>query len=127
MLEMVPVAVPRPIELGLLTFPVVLGVIGLLSLQLVMGSQPAGTALQLVLLFGLCLLVVHYALSGRLRRADQELLPIVGTLTVIGLVAVDRLEPSLAPRQLLWVAVGSVAAIVTALGVPRIEWLARYR
>ncbi len=116
----------RPLELGLLIFPVCLAAAGMAMLQLVLQAKHTDD-LRLVALFGLCMLAVHAVLAFRLRSADQELLPIVATLTALGLVAVARLEPELAPRQLQWVALGSVAAVVTALAVPRIEWLGRYR
>src|SRR5689334_2240303 len=117
----------RPIEFGLLLLPLVLATAALLLLQIVLHTQEPELDLRLVAVFGVCLIAMHIALATRLGAADQEILPIVAMLSALGLIAVVRLEPSLASRQLLWVALGSVAAMVTALGVPRIEWLGRYR
>jgi cell division protein FtsW (lipid II flippase) len=119
----------RRVELGLLIFPLLLAACALYTIQLVLPAHDeAGLGIpETVGIVALCFLALHFALAFRLRTADQALLPIVATLTVLGLVAVERLEPDFAPRQLLWVAIGSVVALVTALAVPRIEWLGRYR
>ncbi|MBM2809618.1 MAG: cell cycle protein [Chloroflexi bacterium] len=96
-------------------------------LQLVRGGSTMQAHLAAVFVFAMLLLSIHVALSMRLSGADQALLPIVATLSALGLVAVDRLEPSFAPRQTLWVALGAGALLVSAFGLPRVSWLARFR
>ena len=117
----------RPLEFGLLLYAVALFAAGSIALQLVRGAEwPTGNY-GVIVLFGALMLGTNVALSVRLGRADQALLPIVATLTALGLVLVERLEPSLAPRQLLWVALGTGVLVITALVLPRIDLLARYR
>src|SRR5579871_6128256 len=117
----------RSLELGLLIYPVLLlGVADLLLLG-VRGQAPTASSLATLVVFGALLLFVHIVLCARVGRADQALLPIVGMLTAIGLVAVGRLQPDLLPRQALWVGIGSVALLLTALGLPSVSWLGRYR
>lgn len=116
----------RPVEFGLLLYPFTLLAAMTLLLQWVQGSGPE-MRLAPVMLFGVVLLAVHLALSARLGAADQLLLPTVAVLTALGLLAAARLAPALAFRQAIWVVVGSLALVVTAIGLPPIEWLGRYR
>jgi len=117
----------RIVELLLLIYPLAILATGSILLTLVRGDEVSSAVGRSVAAFGLIVLAIHAALSLRLARADQELLPIVAGLAALGLVAVQRLEPGLADRQLLWVGLGAVALIGTALFLPGIEWLARYR
>ena len=117
----------RPLELGLLLYPVALFAAGSIALQLVRGQERPIADFGIIGLFAALILATNAALSARLARADQALLPIVATLTALGLVFVQRLEPSLAPRQLLWFAIGTVALLLTAFVLPRVEVLGRYR
>jgi len=117
----------RRVELSLLLYPTALFATTTLALQLVRGAQWPAANLTGPMLFGSLFLAVHLVLSARLGKADQALLPVAATLTSLGLAAVDRLEPSLAPRQLLWVAVGALALVFVAALVPSVAWLARYR
>jgi cell division protein FtsW (lipid II flippase) len=117
----------RIAELVLLVYPLLLLAAGSALLSLTQVDEVSSLVGGGVASFAVILVVIHLALSLRLAEADQELLPIVAGLAALGLIAVQRLEPSLADRQLLWVALGAVALIATALGLPRIEWLARYR
>ena len=73
------------------------------------------------------MLIGNAVLSVRLGRADQALLPITATLTALGLILVQRLEPTLATRQLLWVVIGIAALLATAFVLPSVEILGRYR
>lgn len=116
----------RPLELRLLLYPVAFLAVTSVLLQLVRGEGTTAV-LSGVALFGAVLLAVHVVLSARLGGADQALLPIVGTLAALGLMAVLRLEPSLAARQALWVVIGALSLLVAALALPRADWLARYR
>ncbi len=117
----------RPLEFGLLLYSIALLAAGWLALQLVRGAEWPPGDYGVIILFGALMLGANLFLSVRLGGADQALLPIVATLTALGLVLVERLEPSLATRQLLWVALGVGVLVLTALTLPRIEVLARYR
>src|SRR5439155_8002768 len=117
----------RPSELGLLLYAIALFAAGSLALQLVRGAAWPSGDYGVIVLFGALMIGANVLLSVRLGRADQALLPIVATLTALGLVLVERLEPSLATRQMLWVALGTGVLLLTALALPRIEVLARYR
>jgi len=117
----------RPLELWLLLYPVALFAVGTAALQLARGAAWPITDLGVIGLFAALMLALHAALSARLGRADQPLLPIVATLTALGLIFVERLEPALASRQALWVVIGGAALVVTAFVLPSIETLRRYR
>jgi cell division protein FtsW len=117
----------RTAELVLLIYPVVLLILGSVLLSVARADDEVSVLAGAVGPFAAILVVLHVALCVRLAGADQALLPIVAGLAALGLVAVERLEPSLAERQLLWVAIGAAALVAAALGLPRIEWLAGYR
>jgi cell division protein FtsW (lipid II flippase) len=72
--------------------------------------------------------LVLAALWARWRwpRADPFLLPIAATLAAVGQVMTSRLEPSLGPRQGIWVLVG-LGAMMLVAALPSIEWLRQYR
>jgi cell division protein FtsW (lipid II flippase) len=77
--------------------------------------------------FLVVLLAAHLVLTVLVPRADQTLLPLVGMLAAVGLVFVLRLAPRLAPKQLLWHAVGVLLlALVLAL-VADVHRLRRYK
>ena len=70
--------------------------------------------------------------------ADQVLLPLVASITVLGLVMVQRLEPALvdnvssnfkgiANKQVVWIAAGIVALIVTVFAVRDLNVLRKYK
>src|SRR5207245_337773 len=65
-------------------------------------------------------------LRWRLPRADPFLLPIAAILAAIGQMMTSRLEPSLGPRQGVWVLIGLAAMTLVGL-LPSIAWLRRYR
>jgi cell division protein FtsW (lipid II flippase) len=113
-------------ELLLLPFPILLTLAGFTLLGL---AQTGGetTDLRPALIFTTALLVVYVTLTLRGFAGDQLLLPLVATLTGLGLVLSYRLAPALAPRQLNWVLLGLGAMLLVAL-VPRdLRWLRRYR
>jgi cell division protein FtsW (lipid II flippase) len=117
----------RPLELWLLAYSIVLFAAGSTALQLVRGAEWPITDFGVIVLFAALMVGLHLVLSARLGRADQALLPIVATLTALGLILVERLQPSLAPRQALWVVIGAAALVTTTFLLPRIDTLARYR
>ncbi len=71
-------------------------------------------------------LAMHLTLRLRARYADPYLLPTVGVLVAIGLVELDRISPSLAADQAVWIAVGGVAFVATLLLLPDHRVLERY-
>jgi cell division protein FtsW (lipid II flippase) len=79
--------------------------------------------------YGLVILLLasHVILSVARFRGDQVLLPLAGALVGLGLVLVTRLAPALAPRQLLWAAIGGGAMLVAALGPWETRLLERYK
>jgi cell division protein FtsW (lipid II flippase) len=121
----------RLTELGLLVFPLAFLGLGLALLGLVNQSAVAAPgdlhAWGPLLLFGGLMLVSHFALVVAWPTADQLLLPLVAALSAVGLLMVTRLEPSLAWRQAVWLAVGTVGLLGTMAVLPRVDWLARYR
>lgn len=121
----------RLAELGLLAFPVAFLGVGLALLALVeQGAVASPAELRAwgpLLLFAGLMLAVHFALVARWPAADQLVLPLVAALSAVGLLMVTRLEPSLAWRQGLWLAVGSAALLGTMFLLPRVDWLARYK
>ena len=72
-------------------------------------------------------LISHLVLVAARVRGDQLLLPLVATLTGIGLLLLTRLAPALAPRQLLWAVVGNVAMLVIVAGPWGTRLLERYK
>ncbi len=79
-------------------------------------------------------LAVHVVLRLRAPYADPVVLPIATAINGIGLVMIQRLDyaedrdftESLAARQLIWTAVGVVAAVAVLLWVRDHRGLARY-
>src|SRR5512132_2183855 len=84
-------------EFRLLLVPSILSIVGMLMVILV----PVGemrwqwTDLWMSFLFIGLLYGMHVWLNITRPRADQVLLPLVGTILVVGLVMIQRLEPSL--------------------------------
>jgi cell division protein FtsW (lipid II flippase) len=110
----------------LLVFPVLLLGVGLVMLAVVRGQIVQWETLTGAGLFALGLLATALWLRWRLPRADPLLLPIAATLAALGQLMTSRLEPSLGPRQGIWVLIGLLA--LTAVGwLPSISWLQRYR
>lgn len=72
-------------------------------------------------------LAMHVALRMRAPDADPYLLPIVGAITAIGLVTLQRIDPELARDQVLWVGVGAAGFIAVVLILPDHRVLERYR
>lgn len=85
-----------------------------------LGVDTTGVVSSTVLVYGVAIgalaLVVHLILRWRARYADPVLLPIVTAINGIGMVVIARLDraaghgSAVASRQLMWTAVGMVAA-----------------
>jgi cell division protein FtsW (lipid II flippase) len=112
--------------LPLLGFPVVLLGIGLVLLALARRQVVEWQTLSGAGLFAVALLAAGVWQRLRLPRADPLLLPIAATLAAIGQIMTSRLEPTLGPRQGLWVLIGLGAMALVGL-LPSIDWLRRYR
>jgi cell division protein FtsW (lipid II flippase) len=76
----------------------------------------------------------HAWLNVTRPRADQILLPVVATIVVLGLVMIQRLEPSLsdafrgiANKQVVWITAGVVALLATVTFVRDLNLLRRYK
>lgn len=70
---------------------------------------------------------MHLALRRRAPLADPFLLPIIGLLTAIGLVELQRIEPALAGDQAAWVAVGALVFVAVLVLLPDHHVLEDYR
>jgi cell division protein FtsW (lipid II flippase) len=66
-------------------------------------------------------------LSRLLPDADQIIFPIVVLLGGIGLVEITRLYPQEGDRQLLWLIIGDVLLIITAVWPRNVNWLRLYK
>ena len=118
---------PRTRELCFLLIPVLAGLIGLASVavaredKLAFGPLPAAAAI--VALF----IGMHLVLRWRAPLADPYLLPVVGLLTALGLVELDRVRPELAVDQAIWVGVGGAVFVAVLIFLPDHHVLERYR
>src|SRR5437899_1239173 len=117
----------RPMEACLLLCPLLLLGLALVQLDLVQTGQIGRSQVGGAALFGVVLLGLHLMLAGRARRSDQLLLPLASMLAALGMVTVTRLEPTLALRQGLWLAIGGLLLAVTMWLLPYVDWLKRYR
>jgi cell division protein FtsW (lipid II flippase) len=125
-------------ELQLLLVPSALMLLGTLIVILV----PQGTMswtwrdIWMALVFIGLLVATHIWLNYRGRRSDQLLIPVIASLSALGLILIQRLEPSLvrissfyhgiANKQLVWVILGFVVmwAVVAFL---QMRWLRQYK
>jgi cell division protein FtsW (lipid II flippase) len=118
---------PRTRELGFLIPAGLLGLVGLASVASARADSfdpgPVAGALGVFAVF----LAMHVALRLRAPLADPYLLPVVGLLTAIGLVELDRISPELAADQAAWVAVGGAVFIGVIFALPDHRVLERYR
>jgi hypothetical protein len=126
-------------EFQLLVPPVLLLVVGLLTVVLV----PRGSAdftwrdLWLTLAFGALVGGISLGFSAAGFRGDQLLLPLVAALAGLGLPAIERLAPALerlhpgygrlAARQVAYLAVGLVVLWYTAVHFRHRHLLRRYK
>ncbi len=116
----------RTRELGFLIPAALLGFLGIATVAsartdtLEFGPVPGAAGVLAVFL------AMHVTLRLRAPHADPYLLPIVGVLSAIGLVELDRINPALAADQALWVGVGGAAFIGTVMLLPDHRILENY-
>ncbi len=132
----------RLIEFNLLLPPVLLAILGMLMIFLV----PTGRVewswgdIWVSLAFAAMVLGISVTFGLRGFRGDQVLLPITATLSVIGLLMMQRLHPDLtaidsgyamlAQRQLLYLAAGLIILwmiVVLAGPLKVVDWLKKYK
>jgi cell division protein FtsW (lipid II flippase) len=135
-------------EFQLLIIPAVLSILGMLLVILIPTSiatnKTAGDIvwhwpdLWMSFLFIALLAGIHLWLNITAPDADQVLLPVVATLTGLGLIMIQRLELSLVPtygevyrgvanKQVLWIAAGLVVLWLTLIVSRDLRWLRRYK
>ncbi len=128
-------------ELQLLILPALFMLTGMTMLILVDNSAAKHVSLPTIDSLGpalgviAALLGMHILLTILLPQADQVLLPIVGLLSIFGVLMALRLGPNLSPpspglgnKQLLWMLLGLLACFLTILFTRRgILWLRRYK
>jgi len=118
---------PRNRELGLLVPAAAIGLLGAASVASAQSrSVEAGPAAVLGVIAGLFILM-HIALRLRAPQADPYLLPIVGTITALGMVTLYRINPVLAREQVLWLGVATVVFIGVLVFIPDHHILEQYR
>jgi cell division protein FtsW (lipid II flippase) len=112
--------------IGLLVYPVLLLAVGLVLLALERRQVLEWQTLTGAGLFAGGLLAAALWVRWRLPLADPLLLPVAAVLSGLGQLMTSRLEPSLGPRQGIWVLAGLAGLVaVTLLGSP--SQLRRYR
>ena len=129
----------RLAEFQLLIPPSLMAIVGLLTVFLVPRTEVDWTWSDIWVSLTYVALVYGISLSfGLLGFAgDQVLLPVVATLACLGLLAVQRLHPTLAARgpvyaglaekQLIFIVAGFALLWTAAVGVRRLDWLRRYK
>lgn len=115
-----------PRTTSLIVFPVAILATGLVLLAVVRQQVVEWETLTGAGLFALGLLAASVWVWWRVPNADPLLLPIAATLAAVGQVMTSRLEPSLGPRQGIWVLIGLGAMTLVGL-LPSIDWLRQYR
>jgi cell division protein FtsW (lipid II flippase) len=110
----------------LLVFPVAFLAIGLVLLALVRRQVVEWQTLTGAGLFAAGLFGAAVWVRWRWPSADPLLLPVAATLAALGQLMTSRLEPSLGPRQGVWVLIG-LGAMTLVGWLPAISWLRRYR
>ena len=91
-----------------------------------------GDALNLTTLsapigLGLAFLVGHLAVRKLAPNADPAILPIVFTLSGIGIAFITRINPDLASKQVLWLFAGMIAMILVLALVKNLDKIAQYK
>ncbi len=127
-------------EFRLLIAPSLVSVVGMLTVILVPTGkvQWQWTDIWMSFVFIGLLYGIHVWLNVTRPHADQVLLPVVAALMALGLVMIQRLEPSLvanvgqgfegiARKQVIWMALGVAALWATVTFVRDLALLRRYK
>ena len=80
-----------------------------------------------LLVWGICAFLGHRWLSRRLPNRDPLIFPITMFMAGWGLLIIDRLAPTFADRQTLWLIIGTVILLAVASFPQTLRWLRRYR
>ena len=117
----------RTRELGFLVPGLLVGLLGAATVASARADAleygPVAGAVAVVVVFG----VMHLVLRWRAPLADPYLLPLIAMLIAIGLVELDRIRPSLARDQLIWVAIGGAVFVAVLVLMRDHHVLERYR
>lgn len=80
-------------------------------------------ALVICILIGFC----HFMIKKFYPDGDKYILLFASILSVIGIVMIYRIKPSLAIKQIVWFAVGMVGYILIVVLLPDLKRFAKYR
>jgi cell division protein FtsW (lipid II flippase) len=127
----------------LLVFPLLFTAIAFVQLSLVEVGRLRPAYFLPVVVLAVCIGVAAWTLLRWRPGHDRLLLPLVGTLSGLGLAEVARLAPSLSPggqvvgvepalstflvRQVAWLGLGTLALLAVVLAPGDLRWLRRYR
>jgi len=117
----------RTREAGFMVAPALAGVVGIGAVAAARADtldlSPLPGAVAVLAVF----LAMHFALRIRAPYADPYVLPLVGLLTAIGLVELNRISPQYALDQVIWVGVGGAVFLGVLAFLPDHRVLERYR
>jgi cell division protein FtsW (lipid II flippase) len=118
---------PRTRELGFLIPAALVGVLGTASVASAQSRTLGSGAFTILgVVVGLFVLM-HIALRLRTPFADPYLLPIVATITALGMVTLYRINPVLAREQVLWLGVATAVFILVLACLPDHHLFEQYR
>ena len=95
------------------------------SVALSRPSQPSDWLGYIV--WGICIVAGTLVLNRHLPNRDPLLFPLAMFLSGWGLVAIERLAPSFADRQALWLVLSLIAMLIAAAYPEVLRWLRSYR
>ena len=117
----------RTREAGFMVAPALAGLVGIGAVAAARADtfdlSPLPGAVAVLAIF----LSMHFALRVRAPYADPYVLPLVGLLTAIGLIELNRISPRYALDQVIWVGVGGAVFIGVLALMPDHRLLERYR
>ena len=114
-------------ELALLLLAIAPCLAGALLLAAVVEQPLSHPRYRPVYVFAGVVAVCHLVLVASRFRGDQLLMPLAVALAGIGLLLVTRLIPVLAPRQMMWIALGCAVMLAAAVGPWETHLLERYK
>lgn len=117
----------RSRELAFLLPGAVVGIVGAASVASAGADELRAGPVPVVAIVAGLFLLMHIALRMRAPEADPFLLPLVGTITALGLVTLYRINPDLARDQVLWLAVATAVFVGVLIVLPDHHLLERYR